>query len=135
MTDPGATALPARRDFIVQAASAFVGVGSAVSLWPFIDQMNPNGATPRPQVTDVDLAPVEPGQMIQVAWRGQPIFIRHRMREEVELARGTPLGNLPDRFARNAMLPAGTPATDDNRTKDGHASWLVVVGLCTHLGC
>lgn len=135
MTDTGATVLPARRDFIAQAACAFAGVGSAMSLWPFIDQMNPNVATPPLHVTDVDLSPIEPGQMIQVAWRGRPIFIRHRTRVEVELARRTPLGDLPDQWARNEILPARTPATDDNRTKAGHEHWLVVVGLCTHLGC
>jgi ubiquinol-cytochrome c reductase iron-sulfur subunit len=134
MTETSADALP-RRDFIVLAACAFVGVGSAVSLWPFIDQMNPNGATQLPPVTDVDLRPIEPGQMIQVAWRGQPIVIRHRTPEEIERMRGTPLGNLPDQLARNAMLPPRTPATDSNRVKAGHDTWLVVVGLCTHLGC
>ena len=119
----------------VQSACAFVGVGSAVSLWPFIDQMNPNGATPPLPVTDVDLSPIESGQMIQVTWRGQPIVIRHRTREEIERVRGTPLSDLADRLARNAMLPPRTLATDDNRIKAGHDNWLVVVGLCTHLGC
>jgi ubiquinol-cytochrome c reductase iron-sulfur subunit len=134
MAEADVASLPARRDFLVQTAAAFVGVGSALSLWPFIDQMNPNGATPL-AVTDVDLAPVAPGQMITVAWRGAPIFIRHRTPEELRLARSTPLGELRDRYARNGTLPARTPATDENRTKEGHDSWLVVVGLCTHLGC
>ncbi len=135
MTETAATVLPARRDFIVQTAAAFVGVGGALSLWPFIDQMNPNSATPPPAVTDVDLSPIEPGQMILVAWRGNPIFIRHRTPDEVRLARSTPLFELRDRYARNETLPARTPATDENRTQEGHDSWLVVVGLCTHLGC
>ncbi len=135
MTETAATTLPARRDFIVQTAAAFVGVGGALSLWPFIDQMNPNGATPPLPVTDVDSSPIAPGQMILVAWRGSPIFIRHRTPEEIRLARSTPLSELRDRYARNETLPARTPATDENRTQEGHDSWLVVVGVCTHLGC
>jgi ubiquinol-cytochrome c reductase iron-sulfur subunit len=126
---------PARRDFIVQAAGAFVGVGGALALWPFIDQMNPNSATPPLPVTEVDLQPIEPGQMISVLWRGAPILIRHRTPQEIALARSTPLSHLRDGLARNAALPAKAPASDDNRTKQGRASWLVVVGLCTHLGC
>ena len=124
-----------RRDFITQIAGAFVGVGSAVALWPFIDQMNPNEATPPPEVTDVDLAPIAPGQMISVRWRGLPVFVRHRTRREIDQARSTPLSHLRDPFARNEGLPAKALASDDNRTKAGHDNWLVVIGLCTHLGC
>ena len=126
---------PARRDFIVQAACAFAGLGSAVALWPFIDHMNPNPATPPPEVRDVDLAPIEPGQAITVQWRGLPIVVRHRTAEEVRVARSTPLAHLRDRFARNEALPKRASADDANRTKEGHESWLVVVGICTHLGC
>jgi ubiquinol-cytochrome c reductase iron-sulfur subunit len=135
MTENGDASLPGRRDFIVQAAGAFVGVGSTLALWPFIHQMNPNDGTPPPQVTEVDLHPIQPGQMISVAWRGMPILIRHRTRQEVHLARSTPLSDLPDRFARNEALPAKSLASDANRTREGHDNWLVVVGLCTHMGC
>jgi ubiquinol-cytochrome c reductase iron-sulfur subunit len=125
----------ARRDFITQMAGAFVAVGSTAALWPFIDQMNPNPGTPPPEVTDVDLAPIAPGQMISVRWRGLLVFVRHRTRQEIEQARGTPLSDLRDRFARNDALPAKALATDGNRIKAGHDNWLVVVGVCTHLGC
>lgn len=124
-----------RRDFITQAAQAFVGVGSAMALWPLIDQMNPNRASPLPEVKDVDLTPIQPGQTISVPWRGEPIFIRNRTAEEVRIARNTPISDLPDRFARNAALPKSASADDANRTKQGHDNWLVVVGLCTHMGC
>jgi ubiquinol-cytochrome c reductase iron-sulfur subunit len=127
--------LPARRDFIVQAACTFAGVGAVAALWPLIDQMNPNPATPPPEVTDVDLAPIEPGQAITVRWRGLPIVVRHRTAEETRIARSTPVAHLRDRLARNEALPKNTPADDANRTKAGHESWLVVVGVCTHLGC
>jgi ubiquinol-cytochrome c reductase iron-sulfur subunit len=126
---------PARRDFIVQTASAFMGVGGATALWPFVDQMNPNPATPLPEVKEVDLGPIEPGATLLVQWRGLPIFIRHRTPEEVRIARSTPVAQLRDRLARNEGLPKGASADDANRTKEGHDHWLIVVGLCTHLGC
>lgn len=126
---------PERRDFIAQMAGAFVGVGSIAALWPFIDQMNPNSGTPPREVTDVDLTPIAPGQAISVRWRGLPVFVRHRTRQEIEHARGVPLSDLRDRFARNDALPSKALATDANRTKAGHDNWVVVVGVCTHLGC
>jgi len=126
---------PDRRDFIVQAAYAFAGVGSVVAVWPLIDQMNPNTATPPPEVRDVDLSSIQPGQTVSVPWRGRPVSIRHRTSEEVQLARSTALSDLPDPFARNEALPERTPASDANRTKEGHDNWLVVVSVCTHLGC
>ena len=135
MADNARPTQPERRDFIVQTAGAFVAVGSAAALWPFIDQMNPNSATPPPEVTDVDLAPIAPGQAISVRWRGLPVFVRHRTRQEIEHARNVPLSDLRDRFARNELLPAKALASDGNRTKAGHDNWLVVVGVCTHLGC
>jgi ubiquinol-cytochrome c reductase iron-sulfur subunit len=126
---------PARRDFLVQAACTFAGVGAAVALWPLVDQMNPHPGTPAPEVTQVDLTPIEPGQQIMVRWRLAPIFIRHRTSQEIRIARSTPLSHLRDRLARNEALPKDASADDENRTKAGHDNWLVVVGVCTHMGC
>lgn len=135
MTEIDVTKQGERRDFMVTAALAFAGVGSAIALWPFIDQMNPNSGTPPPETREVDLRPIEPGQAIHILWRGKPIVIRHRTAEEVEAAQATNLSDLIDPFARNEMLPSRTPAIDANRTKVGHERWIVVVGLCTHLNC
>ncbi len=135
MADIDQVAEPGRRDFIVQAAQAFAGVGSAAALWPFIAQMNPNHATPPPEVKEVDLSSIRPGETMTVQWRNTPILIRHRTAEEVGMARSARASELPDRYARNEALPKAAPADDDNRTKDGHESWLVVVGVCTHMGC
>jgi len=129
------TVQPARRDFIIQAAQAFIGVGSKMAFWPFVDQMNPNQATSAREVKDVDLRPIRPGQTISVQWRGTPILIRNRPPEEVRIARRTLASELPDRFARNEALPPSAPADDANRTKEGYGNWLVVVGACTHMGC
>jgi len=135
MTDRSDTRRPARRDFIVQAAHAFAGVGCAATLWPFVDQMNPNKGTPPPETRDVDLGSIQPGQTMTVAWRGLPVSIRHRTPEEVRGARNVTMSELPDAFARNAALPKNASASDTNRTKAAHEQWLVVVSLCTHLGC
>ncbi len=126
---------PNRRDFIVIAAQAFAGVGAAVALWPFISQMNPDASTQALASIEVDLAPVKEGQAITVSWRGKPVFIRNRTADEVKAARAVKLADLSDRSARNDALPEKAPATDDNRTKKGKENWLVLVGICTHLGC
>ena len=68
-------------------------------------------------------------------WRGKPIFIRHRTTEEIAAAKDLPVDDLPDPLARNANLPDNAPATDANRDNQGPRDWLVMVGICTHLGC
>ena len=126
---------PNRRDFIVIAAQAFAGVGAAAALWPFIHQMNPDASTQAQASTEVDLAPVKEGQAITVVWRGKPVFIRNRTPEEVKKAVEVKLAELSDTSARNDALPEKAPATDANRTKKGKENWLILVGICTHLGC
>lgn len=126
---------PNRRDFIVIAAQAFAGVGAAAALWPFIHQMNPDASTQALASIDVDLSPIKEGQAITVSWRGKPVFIRNRTAEEVKKAVEVKLAELSDTSARNDALPEKAPATDANRTKKGKENWLVLVGICTHLGC
>ena len=126
---------PNRRDFIVVAAQAFAGVGAALALWPFISQMNPDASTQALASIEVDLSPVREGQAITVSWRGKPVFVRHRTSEEVKTAVDTKLSDLVDPLARNDAKPEKTPATDANRTVKGKENWLVMVGICTHLGC
>ena len=126
---------PNRRDFIVIAAQAFAGVGAAMALWPFISQMNPDASTQAAASIEVDLSPVKEGQAITVLWRGKPVFVRHRTKEEITKALDVKIADLIDPSARNDDLPEKTPATDANRTKKGNENWLVLVGICTHLGC
>jgi len=126
---------PNRRDFIVIAAQAFAGVGAAVALWPFIHQMNPDASTQALASIEVDLTPIKEGQAITVSWRGKPVFIRNRTPEEIKKAAEVKVADLSDTSARNDSLPEKAPATDANRTKKGHENWLVLVGICTHLGC
>lgn len=126
---------PTRRDFLVVAAGAFAAIGGAASLWPLIDQMNPDKAALALSSVEVDLAPVQAGQAITISWRGKPIFIRNRPPEQIKAAEKVNIADLRDGLARNPMLPADAPATDQNRTVKGKENWLVLIGICTHLGC
>lgn len=126
---------PNRRDFLTLAGGAFAAVGGAMALWPFVHQMNPDASTQALASVEIDLAPVKEGQAITVMWRGKPVFIRNRTKAEIEQAANVPLIELKDDVARNEMLPDKAPATDINRVKKGHENWLIMVGICTHLGC
>jgi ubiquinol-cytochrome c reductase iron-sulfur subunit len=112
-----------RRDFIYVAGAAVSAVGVAGVAWPIINQMNPDASVLALSSTEVDLSNIAEGQSVTVKWRGSPIFIRHRTAVEVEAARAVPLTDLKD------------PATDESRVKEGHEQWLVMIALCTHLGC
>ena len=82
----------------------------------------------------VDVSAVEVGTQLTVKWRGKPVFIRRRSAEEIEAARGTALTDLVDMHSENANKP-GTDASDQDRTLDEAGEWLVMMGVCTHLGC
>ncbi len=124
-----------RRDLIHIAAAAFTGVGAVAALWPLIDQMNPDASALSLASVEIDLAPVQPGQAITIMWRGKPVFIRNRTEAEVKAAKAVKLDELRDPYARVLDKPEDTPATDAERTKQGHENWLIAVGICTHLGC
>ena len=123
-----------RRDFIHIAATAFVGIGAAAALWPVINQMNPDASALSLASIDLDLAPIQEGQAVTAMWRGKPIFVRHRTAEEIAAAKAVPLNDLKDPVARIVDGP-DVPATDEARTKPGKEQWLVMIGICTHLGC
>ena len=121
MTDQADHHDESRRDFLYLAAGAFAAVGGAAALWPFIDSMNPSADVLALASTEVDLSAVEVGQRVTVKWRGKPVFIDRRTEQQIAEARKVPLDELRD------------PQTDEDRVKE--AQWLVVVGVCTHLGC
>jgi ubiquinol-cytochrome c reductase iron-sulfur subunit len=124
-----------RRDFLAIMASSWALVGGAAALWPMIDQMNPDANTRALASVEVDLSPIKVGQAITVNWQGKALFIRRRTEDEIKKARATPVDDLKDRTAQNVALPDSTDAKDENRVKPGKAEWLVLVGICTHLGC
>lgn len=131
----GTDVQPTRRDFLYVAtgAAGVVGVGAAV--WPLVDQMNPSADVLALSSIEVDVGDVEEGTQLTVKWRGKPVFIRKRIAAEIEAARSTPLADLKDTASRNANGPADADAEDANRTLDADGAWLVMIGVCTHLGC
>jgi ubiquinol-cytochrome c reductase iron-sulfur subunit len=122
-----------RRDFLYVASGAMAAVGAAAAVWPFIDQMNPSASVLALSSVEVDLAPVVAGQQVVVKWRGHPLFVRHRTPAEIKAAQSVDVSSLPDGMARNANLADSAPATDANRATK--PEWLILVGVCTHLGC
>ena len=110
-----------RRDFIFTASYALGAVGVGAVVWPLIDQMNPDASVKALASTEVDISGMEKGQSITVLWRGKPVFIRRRTEEEIAKAKNVKLEDLPH------------PETDEDRAKN--PEWLVMLGVCTHLGC
>lgn len=112
-----------RRDFINVAATSFAGVGGAVALVPLINSMNPTADVLAVSSIEIDLSSIEPGQAIKTSWRKQPIFVRNLTHAEMQASAAVPLDDLRD------------PQTLEDRTKEGKRNWLIVIGVCTHLGC
>ncbi len=110
-----------KRDFIYIATGTFLAVGAAATTWPLINSMNPGSDVLSVSTIELSLSPIQPGQRVTISWRGQPVFIDRRTPERIAAARTVELSALPD------------PQTDEARTSD--AEWLIVVGVCTHLGC
>ncbi len=131
----GDTPEPTRRDFLYIATGAVAGVGAALVAWPLVDQMNPDAAALALATIEVDVSSLAPGSSLTVKWLGKPVFIRYRTDEEVAEAKAVPLGDLKDQAARNENLGADALADDQNRAAPGKENWLVMVGVCTHLGC
>jgi ubiquinol-cytochrome c reductase iron-sulfur subunit len=124
-----------RRDFLYIATGSVAAVGAALTAWPFINQMNPDASVLAMASVEVDLAPIAEGQEVTIKWRGNPVFIRHRLAAEIEAAGKVALTDLKDPLARNANLPDSDPATDKNRVVGDKEQYLVMMGVCTHLGC
>ncbi len=123
-----------RRDFLYVATAGTGAVVVGAAVWPLIDQMNPAADVRALASIEVDVSEIEPGSQLTVKWRGKPVFIRRRTAEEIAAARETALDELPDQSAENANMP-GADAEDQNRSLDADGEWLVMMGVCTHLGC
>ena len=120
-TTHGGSASGTRRDFINLLVSTTAVFGTAAVAWPMISSLNPSADVLALASTEVDISQIEVGQAITVKWRGKPVFIRHRTPEEIKTAEDTNIDTLRD------------PQTDDQRVEK--PEWLIVVGVCTHLGC
>ncbi len=110
-----------RRDFLYLTTGAATALGAVAAAWPLIDNMNPSADVLALSTTEVDLSPIEVGQSITVVWQGKPVFIRRRTPEEIEKARDDDDADLRD------------PEPDAVRAEK--PEWLILVGICTHLGC
>ena len=110
-----------RREFLFTVTYTVGAVGVGAAIWPLIDQMNPDSSVKALATTEVDVSGVKLGKTITVLWRGKPIFIRRRTQEEIKEASAVDLKDLKD------------PQKDSDRAKN--PEWLVMVGVCTHLGC
>jgi len=116
-------ASPSRRKFLVNSTYAALAAGTACSLLPFVDSMNPSDDVSALASVEVDISSIKEGEEKKVMWRGKPIFIKHRTKQEIEEATKVKLSELKD------------PQTDADRIKKGKEQWLVTIGICTHLGC
>ncbi len=122
-----------RRDFLYVATAAAGAVTTGAAVWPLINQMNPSADVQALASIQVDVDGIEPGAQITALWRGKPVFIRRRTEEEIAAARETPLADLPDNNSRSVNAPGD--GADQNRALDEAGEWLVMIGVCTHLGC
>ncbi len=127
---------PTRRDFLYLATGMAGVVGGVAVAWPFIDQMRPDASTLALGAVEVDVSSLTPGMSLTVKWRGKPVFIRNRTDKEVEEAKAVALSDLKDPVARNANIAADAQATDLDRSAGAsRENWIIMVGVCTHLGC
>jgi ubiquinol-cytochrome c reductase iron-sulfur subunit len=124
-----------RRDFLYYATAGAGTVATGASIWALADQMNPSADVQALASILVDISGVEVGTQLTVKWRGKPVFIRRRTADEIAAARAVPLGDLVDQNAENANKGSEADASDENRTMDETGEWLVMMGVCTHLGC
>ena len=123
-----------RRDFLYYATAGAGAVAAGAAVWPLVNQMNPSADVQALSSIFVDVSGVEVGTQLSVKFLGKPVFIRRRSPEEIEAARATALTELPDQTSGNVNKP-DTDASDQNRTMDEAGEWLVMIGVCTHLGC
>ncbi|MCA8879590.1 MAG: ubiquinol-cytochrome c reductase iron-sulfur subunit [Rhodobacteraceae bacterium] len=124
-----------RRDFLFYATAGAGAVAAGAAIWPLANQMNPSADVQALSSIRVDVSGVDIGTQLTVKWLGKPVFIRRRTEDEIDYARGVPLSDLVDPHAENENIAADSPATDENRALSEDGQWLVMMGVCTHLGC
>lgn len=123
-----------RRDFLYYATAGTGVIATGAAVWPLVNQMNPSADVQALSSIFVDVGDVEVGAQLTVNFLGKPVFIRRRTAEEIDEARAVDLNALVDRNSQNPNRP-GSDANDVNRTLDDEGEWLVMTGVCTHLGC
>lgn len=124
-----------RRDFLYYATAGAGAVAAGAAVWPLVNQMNPSADVQALASIFVDVSAVEVGTQLTVKWLGKPVFIRRRNEEEIAAGRAVAMTDLVDTLAENKNIGAEADASDQNRTLDEAGEWLVMIGVCTHLGC
>ena len=123
-----------RRDFLYYATAGTGAVAAGAAVWPLANQMNPSADVVALSSIRVDVSDVEVGTQLVVKYLGKPVFVRRRTQEEIDAANAVPLTDLPDPVGGNPNKP-NTDASDINRVLGENEEWLVMIGVCTHLGC
>jgi ubiquinol-cytochrome c reductase iron-sulfur subunit len=129
-----------RRDFLYYATGGVGAVATGAAVWPLINQMNPSADVQAASTLRVDVSMLEPGTQLTVLFLGKPVFIRRRTAEEIEQGRADDDAITVDVEARNPNIAPGASSDDTNRTLadfsgENTGEWLVMQGVCTHLGC
>lgn len=129
-----------RRDFLYYATAGTGVVIAGAAAWPLVNSMNPAADVRAASQKREAVGDIAPGTQVTVLFLGKPIFIRRRTQEEIDAARAVEISDLVDQLARNANLADATPATDESRTianfeGENTGEWLIMQGVCTHLGC
>ncbi len=119
--DPAEREKETRRDFLIVTTTAVATVGAGLAIWPFIDSMNPAADVLAGSFTELDLAPIKPGQMVTVVWRGKPVFVGHRTDDQIARAKADDSADMVD--------------PEPNSARAQREEWLIAIGVCTHLGC
>jgi ubiquinol-cytochrome c reductase iron-sulfur subunit len=120
-----------RRRFLLLATSAVGGVGAAAALVPFVSSMQPSAkAQAAGAPVEVDISKLEPGQMMTVEWRGKPVWVVRRTQETIDN-----LSTLDGSLRDPKSEASAQPAYATNPYRSIIPEYLVLVGVCTHLGC
>jgi len=124
---------PSRRDFLYIATATTAAVGATATLWPFIDQMNPDASTVAAAgPVDIDLTALQPGQQIVLVWGARPVFVVNRTKAALDSLQDP---QLVARLSDPNSTRIQQPPYADNWHRSIRPEFLVIVGVCTHLGC
>jgi ubiquinol-cytochrome c reductase iron-sulfur subunit len=121
-----------RRRFLVTATSVTGAIGATALGVPFVSSMLPSEkAKAAGASVQVDVSKVEQGKVLTTEWRGQPVWILNRSDEMIDS-----LKNNPKKLADpNLKVSSQQPKYCQNETRSIKPNMLVIVGICTHLGC
>ena len=120
-----------RRRFLTTAATVVGGVGAVAAAVPFVSNMNPSAKTKAIGApVEVDISKLEPGDRMIEKWQGKPVWILRRTGEMLK-----DISSLNDKVSDPASDDSAQPDYAKNEFRAREDEFLVVIGICTHLGC